>query len=543
MKKLILSIYIVFFGVFSIFAIGEKTLSIGKLNGWNNIETRQQIIEVSDIRPSPVLALSSAQDLASSQDLAAALDPDTVNPDMHLTFDEGSPDRFRDSAGHYEVIVPAAAASQASVLQAAGGSLARKGSGAARFIASGYLSNMAGQTPLIVRPYTGALFSSGKNSPGTSFVGTSSPETSFQGTGIRDFTIEFWLCPSNPENGEQIVSWSSTVTGLPGVSSRRIQCSIVKNRLQWTFTNFFVDAGGQVPLNAAVFTLTGIPLIPKTYSHHLIRYNSSYGLLEYLVNGRQEAIVYTTSTAREGGEVYTPAVGSDSNFVFGSGFTGLIDEFIIYPRYIEKPDLTKYSAAGGRAETKALDLGPGQANLVKLDVSGGGITNYSEMRFYIRFGNNPYKWETSWIRVQPGVDFPDSYTGRYAQIAIEFFPSGDCESSPYLEELRLVYRSISSPKPPSMVTALARDGAVDLSWRQVADPALGGYLVYLGTCSGEYYSETFSSPIDAGNRTSMSIGGLKNGTLYFFAVASYDKEFREPGEFSGETAARPQKEW
>jgi hypothetical protein len=43
--------------------------------------------------------------------------------------------------------------------------------------------------------------------------------------------------------------------------------------------------------------------------------------------------------------------------------------------------------------------------------------------------------------------------------------------------------------------------------------------------------------------TSIRIEGLKNGTLYYFSVASYDKILREPGDFSRETAARPQKEF
>jgi hypothetical protein len=68
--------------------------------------------------------------------------------------------------------------------------------------------------------------------------------------------------------------------------------------------------------------------------------------------------------------------------------------------------------------------------------------------------------------------------------------------------------------------------------------------VYYGTASGDYLEA--KSPIDAGSRTSILINGLKNGTLYYFAVAAYNKPENsghafvpDPGEFSREVAARP----
>jgi hypothetical protein len=75
--------------------------------------------------------------------------------------------------------------------------------------------------------------------------------------------------------------------------------------------------------------------------------------------------------------------------------------------------------------------------------------------------------------------------GRYVQIATEFFPSGDGETTPYLEELRLIYRPMEPPPPPVQLAAFARDGAVELTWRPVADSNLGGYLVYYGTSKEE----------------------------------------------------------
>ncbi|MDR2900608.1 MAG: fibronectin type III domain-containing protein, partial [Treponema sp.] len=93
------------------------------------------------------------------------------------------------------------------------------------------------------------------------------------------------------------------------------------------------------------------------------------------------------------------------------------------------------------------------------------------------------------------------------------------------------------------IRAVARDGAVDLSWKDSSDADLGGYLVYYGTSSTAYFGKSAIlgvSPIDVGISTSVHIDGLKNGTLYYFAVAAYDKADQPHiGEFSKEAAARP----
>ena len=74
-------------------------------------------------------------------------------------------------------------------------------------------------------------------------------------------------------------------------------------------------------------------------------------------------------------------------------------------------------------------------------------------------------------------------------------------------------------------------------------------MVFYGTAKGEYFGDngTQKSPIDVGNQTSISIEGLKNGTLYYFAVVAYDTQLApepsqltlESGAFSREVAARP----
>ena len=94
--------------------------------------------------------------------------------------------------------------------------------------------------------------------------------------------------------------------------------------------------------------------------------------------------------------------------------------------------------------------------------------------------------------------------------------------------------------------AQAGDGYVDLSWEYSLDDTTEGYYVYYGTRPGEYLgidSSDGTSPIKVGNVNSFRINGLKNGAIYYFAVAAYSKmDRRIVGNFSEEVYARPRRD-
>ena len=528
-----------------VYGIGEKTLTIGSASSWDVMEKRQGVTEASLIRPYPVLVLAGGE---TASDLRGGDENSSV--DLYLSFDEGRAERFADSVGRYDV-------SASPELSAASVPWSRIGSGAALF---------SGGAPLVLKPRRTALFASGAH--------------------IRDFSIEFWLYPQNTDNGGQILSWnSSKPDGQGGYVYQTIQCNISKNRLQWTFDNFFSSPDGG---NYKSITLTGPPALPRTWSNHLIRFDADLGLLEYLVDGRVEALDYTTPSGHEGGDVYTPVIGGDPRLALGSRFSGMMDEFRVYRNYLERPVLTRYPSKGGRVESRTLDLGNTNSRVLKIEAFGGrtsstagkvrneyagngdlNFKDYSGIRFSIRTSNEPYRWnDIPWIPVKPGAELPDSPRGRYIQIAADIYPGEDGETSPYLSELRVVYSAAEPPLPPIQVIAEAKDGAVELSWKASPSRETGGYLVYYGTARGEYFGDNailtnnngrlppLESPIDVGNRTTVRIDGLNNGTLYFFAVAAYSRpgitgespdggvlepgrQVIEPGEFSREAAARP----
>jgi hypothetical protein len=515
-----------------LFGVGEKTLVIGGKNGWDAVERRAGVTELSRVRPYPVLVLSTARGPGEQ-----AEEPDPL-VDLSLSFDEGSPGAFRDQSGRYGLSV-------SPELRAAARPWSRAGPGAAQF--TGPSASGGGEAPLRVTPLAGALLGPGSR--------------------IRDFSIEFWAYPLNMETGEQVLTWtSSRADGEGGYYFQRIRCVASKNRFQWSFLDFFSDPAGRT---RKTLSLTGSTVLPRAWSPHLVRFDADLGLLEYLVDGRLEALDYATSTGAEGGEVYTPVIGENGSLVLGGRYAGLLDEFRVLGAWLDRPDLAGYAGAG-RAETRALDLGE-RSRILRVEAAGGRttaaaprlinryagtgdlhFTDHSALHFFIQGSDNPFRWDDApWIPFTPGEDLPASLRNRYIRIAADFYPAGDGETSPYLDELRVLYLAEEPPDPPIRLSARALDGAVELSWQENRDQNLGGYLIYYGEAGGEYFGRhaiidggEAASPVDVGRRNSVRLEGLENGRLYYFAVAAYRKtggpsELPRPGECSREEAARP----
>jgi len=528
----------------SAYGIGEKTLVLGGESGWKPAEFRQGVTEVTFVRPFPVLTLSSAGVSGAGYSAAVGIlgkNTSLSEPalDLSVSFDERDARFFSDSAGNYNV-------TSSRDIEAVDRRFARAGTGAALFGGTQKIiptGTRAAEGPLVIEPANqGAMFAAGNR--------------------ISDFTFEFWLYPLNLENGEEILSWVSTKTVNGKYTVQEITCTAMKNRLQWSFSNFFTPvSGGNIKINLSGDT----PVIPKKWSHHLLRFDAETGMIEYIVDGHSETIVYATLSGREGGEVYTPAAGNSGVFVLGEFFMGLIDEFKIHKVFAGRSSIQKYAPPGGRMETKPVDLGVLNSSVVRVEVSGGRtsvkgkkidnefrdngrfhFSDDSEMQFFIRAGDHPYRInEKKWVSFVPGAETGD-IRGRYVQLAVDFYPSSDGETSPYLDEVRLVFLPDEPPLPPGNLTVVAADGAVLLKWKQSSDRKADGYLVYYSSVRDELFGEDAScgpSPVDVGKRGSFIVEGLANGTLYYFRLAAYNLTEEDSsyniGEFSREVTARP----
>lgn len=388
------------------------------------------------------------------------------------------------------------------------------------------------------------------------------------GSGFRDFSIEFWLFPANADNGEVILLWRSLRKLPSGVLAQQLSCVISGGRLAWSFSGFFARPGASKPADAdtLVELRARSPLVPREWSHHLLRFDGDTGLVEYLVDGRPEATAYATASGREGGTVFEPAVGAAAPLELCPEFSGLADELRISRRFVGEPSLKPFGASPSTVITPVADFGYGHSRLVAVDAEFKA-PGTSSVEFSYRVADSWAAWRSdspAWTPLRPGEALPDSARGRYAQVKADLYPDGSGRLTPSLSSIALRYEPDPPPPAPARLVAYPKDGSVELHWTKVPEADLAGYLVYYGDKSGEYFgvgADQGPSPIDAGNTTTLTLTGIPDGRLLYFVVAAYDsapdpdadlrsaragyvgaaneRAVSRAGEFSPETAARP----
>lgn len=380
------------------------------------------------------------------------------------------------------------------------------------------------------------------------------PGTMFGGGGrIGSFSIEFWLAPSIAENGERFLSWRSSRNMDNYSMYQTITATFSNNHLEWNFSNVFegyTKNGGDVILSG---TST---IIPDVWTRHKISYNEETGLLEYRMNGQTESLVYLTSTGHEGGDIYQMVLGVPADVALCPQYTGRIDDFrIVEMQSGEKSEDVSnsydadrydlYRVEGGRFETRPIRVLMGsQLNSIDTIMD---IPPQTAVRLYVRSGDNYFAWTDSspeWLPVESGSVI-SHVSGQFFQVAADLLPDGGGRTTPSITQLSLHYTETNPPLPPFSVRAVPGDGCVTVNWNYSADESAGGYYVYYGERPGEYLGRIAaegSSPVNAGNTTTFTLNGLKNGTIYYFAVSTwsrYDKRINGP--LSQEVFARPKK--
>ncbi|WP_315329428.1 fibronectin type III domain-containing protein [Treponema socranskii] len=471
------------------------SVTIGGSEGWSKLSLRRGVAEGTGRFGYPCIELATDS---------------RVQDAMTDTLFDFEKKPFSDKTGHYTVSKNALLLSAKSAM----------GKGAALSRGTGGIS---------LRGKRGALF------------GTEGPAPSFY--------IEFWLSPAVAENGEVVFNWRSSRSIGRNIVYQMITASFYQNHLSWTFSNIFdgYDKGD--------VTLSGITtLIPGTWAHHSIAFDEENGCIEYRVNGMLEAIAYVTSTGRASGSVYPAYFGVPADIELCGKYTGLIDDFRIQRGTCDEAMLqksedasalgyAKYRASGGRIETQPL--------LTSVASSLNSVTalmskpDQTAVRLYVRSGDNVFDWTDSypaWRPVRSGEAI-SGVNGLYFQIAADLYPDGNGSHTPSITQIDIDYTVPPLPLPPFTVKAAAGDGSVTLSWAHSVDENAGGYYVYYGTRPGEYLGRAAregSSPVDAGFSQAVTLTNLKNGTIYYFAVASYSKlDRRIVGPLSRETYARP----
>lgn len=357
-----------------------------------------------------------------------------------------------------------------------------------------------------------------------------------------DFSFEFWLYPLTLSDGEQIFLWTGAQHQNGSVFPQHIDCSIQNNRLRWSFSNFFSPPGGGT---TDIILEGNNELIPKRWNHHIIRFNSVTGLLEYCKNNIPEDITYVTDTRHEDGTVYIPKIGqsSERKLSFFKNYTGFADEIRFSDDFIHDPNMNSYDFTRGYFITSPIDTGAVNSKLISF-TSVEKTPADSAIDYFFRISNQ-LPITSPWKHFNPGVQISDELnTGRFLEILVYLYPDGKKEESPALSHLQGIIEPDFPPPAPTGITAVPKDQSVTLSWNKVLDEDVAGYLIFYGTEPGMYFGTASSlgtSPIDAGNTNTLTIEGLENGQLYYFAVSSYDqtgtKRSRAP--LSREVSARP----
>ncbi|MBI9103311.1 MAG: hypothetical protein JEY99_12915 [Spirochaetales bacterium] len=367
-----------------------------------------------------------------------------------------------------------------------------------------------------------------------------------RGNTPEDFSIEFWLYPARLSEGEEIFSWEGGWWGDGDLLAQGINCMVADQRLLWNFRNFFLPPGGA----ETEFVLHGDTiLLPRKWHHHLIRYDSLSGFLEYLIDGNPEAMIYTTPTKHEEGEIYLPVSGSlaDTKIQLGSGYIGLLDELRISSHLVEEPQLERYLRLQGSVVTRVFDLAQSETRIREINVRESKPGN-SDIFYYFRISDKLFNEDDpdlSWQEFNSGAALPSGISGRYIQLRVELLPDGTGEISPSVSAMEIVYQSKLPPLPPAYVIASPGDGSVLLKWNAMSDAESRGFRIFYGEKPGIYFgtSAVFpenDSPIDVGNRTEYLVEGLTNGKLYYFAIMAYTGTYGDLlSEFSREVSARP----
>ena len=379
---------------------------------------------------------------------------------------------------------------------------------------------------------------------GISFRGNNGSIFGSEGA-IGSFYIEFWLCPAVAENGEVVFAWRSSRNILNDILYQMISASFYRGHLEWTFTNLFDGySKGDIVLEGVT------RIIPEKWSHHSLSYNEENGMIEYRMNGMLEAIAYATSTGRDRGSVHQIFLGVPECIEICPKYTGMIDDFriqkgepLLYQNNSASLAYSKYNVRGGRIETQPLLTSTGAI----LESVNAVVDKPSEteIQFYVRSGDSFFNWTDSFPEWQPIVQGENisGVSGRYLQIAADLFPDGSGSVSPSITQVQINYSPLPEPLPPFSVQAIAGNESITVSWNASVDESVGGYYLYYGTSQGEYVSRNAregASPINVGAASSVTLTGLRNGTIYYIAIAAYSKyDNRIIGPMSNEVYARP----
>ena len=381
---------------------------------------------------------------------------------------------------------------------------------------------------------------------GESLTLSPEPGSIFSGANVLDnFSFEFWLKPSAYSKNPVIISYQSSVKDPKGnLLPQELSCYIKDRKLVWELKNIFYMNGDENDI-----VLSGLtPTVPEVWHHHLLRFNGETGVIEYLLDGNLEAVQYASKTGNEDGTIFYPLLTANKNskLMIGKYYIGYMDELRISKAFIQTPILNRYQDISGTVQSRIIDFGRLDSTLQKISIDSE-IPEDSAIFFYYNLSNKLEDLfdSNNWISFLPSKLLLSENKGRYFSLKMELQPNSSQQKTALISKVLVSYKENIPPAAPILISASEENNSIALSWRELSEQDIEGYLIYYGTEKGVYFgseAKEGESPliIKGKKNTSLTIHGLNNGKLYHFAIAAYDGAGIDyPGELSAEITSRP----
>ncbi|MDA3851989.1 MAG: fibronectin type III domain-containing protein [Spirochaetaceae bacterium] len=367
----------------------------------------------------------------------------------------------------------------------------------------------------------------------------------------EDFTIEFWLYPANLQEGEILLKWKGFLQENQRILSQEVSCTIKNRSLHWEFINFFLSHQREETL----FQLQGDRLIPRRWSHHMLRYNSQLGLLEYLIDGKPSQIIHTTATRREEGDILLPRIEQPqpTPLIIGEGFTGFMDELSLSRSWKEPPVMLDYQQPGYYI-SPVLDFHYQDSSVEDLIIHDNHRDN-SRISYYYYITNHrsqalqersqlmnrekPEFWLDQWQPLE-NATLTGKPLGRYMMVLAILYPDLGVGFSPSLSSFEIHYEEHLPPLAPlNLRAAVLDDGRVHLTWDYSENSGISGFQIYYGDRPGSYFGAQSPLEVEVPAQEFYLEGLESHKTWYISMVAYNDSSPPQYSNFSLEVAVRP----
>ncbi|MGL5956348.1 MAG: hypothetical protein ACRC0X_07075 [Brevinema sp.] len=373
-------------------------------------------------------------------------------------------------------------------------------------------------------------------------------------TGIQNFTVTFDLYPYRTGEGTQyIVSYEGYYTNsISEIQKFGFNITIESGIIKYSFNNFFVDREGS---SYSFILQEKEPLINTKWEQHTVVVDVAKSMIKiYRNNVEQDMVFVRQNRMFDGSRLYpSPQFTQIENIPLTIGRNGLfsLDDFVIYrdvvTNFMEHTPNKKLFF-----ETEVFSISKNISSLHEMSVDVSLTNEYYRLAY--RISDSYFLPDTKnipWVYINPSKkQFPGSQSqGKFIQWRVEYFtPIELSDQLFYIKDIFARFKETSDPGTIQVNSVLAKDGAIEISWRTLPNNLIASYEIYYGDRPNYYFGKAEISPespvvIDV-ERSAISqnieyiLDGLDNEIPYYISIRAKDI-YGQYGSFSPEIMSRP----